>query len=653
MRCLDSSCKRAGAQTRHRAAGLGVLLALFVSLLAEGRVAHAQTNHAQSSEDRVSQQLSTLLGSKKVYDLRLASKLVSKHPTVALPFLSTIARRATHPELTEAFRFLVRYATEEELEQLSASAAVRQKVVLLGELNSRRDGSRSRLTEAVKSQVVRGGPTNVPASPAPNSPVPRNPTPIPASVPPAVRPPTEPPGMVVGQGAMRDLVNQESAKGRLTRPEAEQRLFSMMTRPSLSDEDWEFLFALVDGDVLADANDFLRLKSRVEQLLFRHSLANWDRTYAKFLDLNTKHPERLIHVICRKSPRPDSIQHRIFELAQSEDPEVSKIALRSFPASRTRNKEYAEAVFQWAEKDPSRIIEYAGALAHCTIFGSAELNRKVLEWMLGAIEIEAAQRTEPLPDYRHIFACTARAAEVARRLDPNAQDAFVGPIAKSIERSKYPMQYLRILDAFKCNLGESGPAIRDLIRDRRDPQERLVLYRHLYRAERELSGALQVFEEAIQKPELDWPSIRIACAGIQEIGPDARLLVPRLAVLLDETDNDHNRRAIIQTFGAIGRDASSVVGSLVDLYPQLKSNSDRMELLKALQGIGSGASAAIPMLIEVAGDQNAVQYCRTKAVEAMLAIDSGEPRVREACASLLKDRSLLGYTHQMIRDQIE
>ena len=631
--------------------------------------ANADFAAAQSADTSIAQQLSVLLESNKVHDLRKAAEMIEKDPIEALPFLATVTRRANHPELTKVFALLVRYAPDQELDQeldrVMKRAAERQRIVLADEQSARRSGIRAQLKTSASQRPIDQSPVapvqaasgpetsglattarNAPAFTAPASAVPPN--------------GSRTNSKSENRGAMQSIVEKENAKETIGLREIFARLSEMQTRPDLQDDDWELLFALMDGEHFENERNFNNQHRTIERILTEHSRQDWKPIYRRFLDTTTKHPERLIPIIRSKSPTTDAVEHRVFELANSEDPEVRKVALRSFPHSETRSDEYAQAVLEWAKDNPSEVVTYAYALGRCGFHASYEMKRKILEWLLRNIENEAAiKNTNGVPDRRLMFVCSNQAEVLARKIEPGAQLASVRWIAETAEMSDYPMQYLRVLDAYECEISDAAPFLKRMLDVCDDPKDKLILYRLYYLADGDAIGALAALEHAIKAPTKDRETIHLACLGIEELGPKARKLLPRLIQLAGEAEKDSDRVKVIKAIGAIGPDASSAIQDLFQLY---RKNIDedlhwfqyrREEIIRAFGAMGPEAKETVPLLMSLARRSSPESSnARNAAISALIKIAPDEPDVREIMDMLSKDPTVNPYFKKQILEYL-
>jgi hypothetical protein len=567
-------------------------------------------------------QLTELLTSRKVNQLRQASAMMENHPMQSLPFLSTVARRSNHPELTETYRLLLTYASESQLQQLASDSATQQQSLIDLERKGRENGTRRRAGVVPPSTVP--PPATVPPSTVPDpAKVPSaamTPVPRPSAV---ARPPTP---SIAPMPAHRFGRSEPTADPKLDA--INQRLRQLRMARSLSDDDWKFLLDALDGDYRSDEGAVRSMLSMVDIALVQHSFRNWSKLDERFLDPETKHPERLVKMVTRRSPRPSEVDHRIFELFQSEDAEVRGIATTYFPASRDRSDEYAATMMQWVTRDPSRRDELREPLTRCTLFGNDQTKQTVFEWLVDQIESEASVAVFDVPERRMTVASASRASMVAARMNPNVQSSYVNEIAGRAERSKFPMQYLKVLDSMSCEKSVAAPPIRVMLDRCRDPHDRLLLARHLYQAEGASSGAFSMFNAVLASSTNDPERLALALRGLYFIGPDAKSTVPRLVKLLDEPVSASNRGLITETLGAIGPDAAGAVPRLIDLSTEADRARDREMIFVALGNIGSGAEPALPLLIAAANESDrAKMTSRLRAMEAMMKIAPADPRV--------------------------
>lgn len=501
-----------------------ILLVVWVSI-----VAIADFAAAQSAETSIAQQLSVLLESNKVHDLRKAAEMIEKDPIEALPFLATVTRRANHPELTKVFALLVRYAPDQELDRVMKSAAERQRIVLADEQGARRSGIRAQLktsasqrpidrspvapVQAASGQETSGQETSGLDTTARNAPAFTAPPNGGAS------------SKSENRGAMQSIVEKENAKETIGLPEIFARLSEMQTRPDLQDDDWELLFALMDGE---------------------------------------------------------------------------------------------------------------------------------------HFENEAAiKNTNGVPDRRLMFVCSNQAEVLARKIEPGAQLASVRWIAETAEKSDYPMQYLRVLDAYECELSDAAPFLKRMLDVCDDPKDKLILYRLYYLADGDAFGALAALEHAIKAPTKDWETIHLACLGIEELGPKARKLLPRLIQLAGEAEKDSDRVKVIKAIGAIGPDASSAIQDLFQLY---RKNIDedlywfqyrREEIIRAFGAMGPEAKETVPLLMSLARRSSPESSnARNAAISALIKIAPDEPDVREIMDMLSKDPTVNPYFKKQILEYL-
>lgn len=499
-----------------------------------------------------SDKLESWLNSYRIRDLRAAVEMIRRHPSDSLEHLSVLARRSNHPELKSVFSELVPRAETSRLKSLSFESHTRQAKIIQAELQKRQ---MVRVPDRTETSSVKTK-QNAPSEESMSSP---------------------------GRTA-----NESSRQGSGQDIDlARQQLAHLSELDTLSDADWDSLLNLLDDDYVPGDVDSAKLLYEIGRLAGNRSVRNWGRVDAKFLDSTTKHPERLIPIVTRRSPRPDAIDERIFQLTKSPDQEVRKVALRHFPASPSRSDEYAAAVLGWLKKDPSRAVELSQPLSRCAIYGSRDTRVTLANWFLEQIESLARAHRFDSPERLASPHCVSGAINVVSKLDRADQEQLLPKLIEKIRLSNHPMQYVRLLQAFDVEISDAGNVLNNLNASCSQWEDQLFYSKYLYMARRNGAQVLPILERALSESAPQSINMRFAVSTIGEMGVDAISLLPQLIKLLNETDSRQMKSTLMKAIGDMGSQAGSAAPSLMEIYRNSDSAYERNLAQTTLRKIGS------------------------------------------------------------------
>ncbi|KAA5544480.1 hypothetical protein FYK55_09120 [Roseiconus nitratireducens] len=631
VRPLRGRGQRPVGRNRLRGRCLGVLVAVVATL--STMQLHGQT---ASSFDR--EKLERLLKSDKVLELREAVQIIRVHPQPSMEFLPLLARRASHPELTDVFRWLVAQHTDpEQLKQIVPEAGsvhpltlqlVQSTIELGGRSGARRPtsspamnaSSQPRSPIAAASSSPRSAPTNTRPTTEPRPAPPfRRRTESPASPPPRpVIPQLNQPQRIAVADLRAEVDADEAPVMKLplsdqaSQLERLEALASVPADQPLGDDDWGYVFRALDQSFTVDRSTFgaarnssiSKILNLAKRVIKDHYATNRTLVHQFIVSPETSNPERVISLVGDLGRADEQAFEFVWKLGAVDDNELRTAALNHLHYSENAANQVVDELINRMSQDPSHVRAFVIPVFRVSQKADDNGRSKILAWQLEQFEPTFAVADQRQPMHRQNLEIVSQARTVVRNMSPQMQVRWVEPIVAQAEQSRHPRPYVDLLSTMKCAIGPAADLIAGVMNDQTQSVDRLNMARLLYRAAGSRSDVYPMFRKVIVQPRPEQAELNAALLGVIEVGEPASELVPDLVRLLREPAYSDSHSMILAAIRATGCGGRPAVTELVAVLSDPSKASLHREALETLQAVQPETDQVLELLLDIALDRD-------------------------------------------------
>jgi hypothetical protein len=552
------------------------------------------------------EQLAELLNSNKIMSLRQATRVIKADPDRAQEFLPAIAERASHPELTEVFGWLLKLNSNPEVDdQLIRQAAsyhprTRELIEAAVKAAVRDRGN----PKPVQPRIVNSRPSSPPASKTkpvvdfnalqPNLKPTRRNTPVFTQKQKAIRS-AEPLGSTAAQLARLTRLNQRS--------DAEP----------LGTDDWGFLFKVMDQKISVDRSPAAATRTSAFYPVFKlartiiadHYPADKQKTWDYILDPETTDPDRILMAIERFTREDRETFDFVWQLADTENELRRRSALNRLYFKRSFADDYVDELIARVSIHPDRLRDFAIPVFRISQVISDQSRSKILAWQLSQFERAFAEAEGDEPIHQQQIEIVNQAKSVVAPMPHPAQYSWVARIVAQANASPHPRAYVGLLQIMRCDLEPAADLLERLLAATEVKRDRLQLARLLYRAKGPQSNVYPMFREVISDPNSDRDELSAALMGVMEVGEGAVEVVPDLVRVLTDPARSGSHGTTLSAIAKIGPAAADAAApTLIAMLTDPDQSKLQRQVAEALKTVKPKADTLLPTLTRIALDQD-------------------------------------------------